>query len=165
MGVASTVAGQILGGHEEPPAGDKQAGGGGLAGMAAGAAQAFLGHGGGGGETVGAATHEGAGAANAGLVDKLVGAWEASSGQKVRPSSGKRGQQGRLWKGLQGGRLQLRPPTAGQPLLSTNNTPRAPQFTGGEGQIDGLAGMAHNVLGTPIGREVLKVWLKQRFGF
>ena len=37
-----------------------------------------------------------------------------------------------------------------------------PQFEGGEGEFDQLAGMARGVLGTPIGRELLKSWVKQR---
>ena len=46
-------------------------------------------------------------------------------------------------------------PPAPSPLL---------QFEGGEGEYDDLAGMAQKVLGTPIGKVLLKSWVKQRMG-
>jgi hypothetical protein len=38
------------------------------------------------------------------------------------------------------------------------------QFEGGEGEYDQLAGMAQKVLGTPIGKDLLKSWVRQRMG-
>lgn len=81
-GLATLIGQQVLGAKEAPAGGEKAAGTD-WAGMASGAAASFVGGGGGQGGSVSGATHEGTGTANAGLVDKLLGMYNASTGQQV----------------------------------------------------------------------------------
>ncbi|KAL4459179.1 hypothetical protein ABPG75_014044 [Micractinium tetrahymenae] len=94
-----------------------QGGGGSSARAMLGAAQAFMGHGGSAGG--GAGSMGEGGAADAGLVDKLLTVYQATHGK---------------------------------------------QFGGSEGEYDQLSSLAHSALGTPIGRDLLKSWVKQRLG-
>lgn len=162
---------RFLGG-EEPGAGDKPAGWGAMAGQAA---QAFLVHGGEGG-AVGGATAEGAGKSDVGLVDKLLGLYAQHQGKPVRRGGwgaelGSRGHErvgGRRRAALPSSLCLLArdssapasPPPPSFPLLHLT-TPccrlgfpfLAPQFEGkSEGDYDQLAGLANNVLGTPVGK-------------
>ncbi|PSC69675.1 long-chain fatty acyl ligase [Micractinium conductrix] len=161
---AQKLAEQFMGGGEgkqgEAPVGDRPAGaapasttgGGGLMSMAQGmATEYFAGQGGneakpvGGGPT---AAPAGGGSGLMGMAQGLAGEYfTGSEGKQVEGSSG-----GAMDVGLV------------DKLLAAFQHKEGKQFQGTDGEFDQLAGMAHGVLGTPIGRELLKSWVKQRMG-
>lgn len=163
--LASTISQQVLGGGGAAGS-EKAAGGAGgtdWAGMASSTAASFLGGGGEAG-TVGAATAEGAGTANAGLVDKLLGMYSAATGEKVRGAAccGCLGRPAGMLCGSQAAVLRLTPTLQ---LLPHPILPLRSQFMGrDEGEYDQLFGLAKQAMGTPVGRELLKQWVKQRLG-
>jgi hypothetical protein len=123
-------------------------------GLATSAARNYFGQGEGGG-AVGASQ---GGQADPGVVDTLLSLYQSTTGQQVRQAAG--GTHTRQ-------ALQLCVCADGQACMCVAGSnpppsapPQPPQFGGQEHEYDRLSGLAHSVLGTQVGRDVLKSWVK-----